>query len=152
MAQVSPAQVAVALLRAHTDPQAPQFVSESRVSSHPVPSMPSQSPKPGSHASIAQRSPAQVADALTRAHTDPQPPQLASESRVSSHPVPSMPSQLPKPGLHTPSAHVIEAHTGLAFEARHTVPHAPQSVRVSSEVSQPSSGMPLQSANPASHA
>jgi hypothetical protein len=145
------AQVAVAFDREHVAPQLPQFVSEVSAVSHPLPSTPSQLPQFGLHEAIAHDPVAQVALAFGRAQAVPQLPQLVVVLSVASQPLASFPSQLPKPLLHDAIAHDPVAQVALAFARAHAVPHAPQSVRVLSWVSQPLAGFPSQSPHPPVH-
>lgn len=44
----------------------------------------------------------------------PQPPQFPSEVSGDSQPLPSLPSQLPKPASHDPIAHMPVVHAAVA--------------------------------------
>ena len=59
-------------------------------------------------------------------------------------------SQPPNPGLHAPTPHAPAPHAAPPFGgAAHASPHAPHAAVVPSAASQPLSGLPSQSANPA---
>src|SRR5262245_10753416 len=69
---------------AHTLPQAPQFWIDSRSASQPLPTILSQSPKPGSHEARAQAPATQAGVAWAGAPQSlPQPPQFLASVRVS---------------------------------------------------------------------
>jgi len=81
----------------------------------------------------------------------PQLPQSVSVSSEVSHPSPGMPLQLPQPTVQAPTPQRPPLHAAVAFAgAAQVTPHALQSVRVPSGVSQPLAGP--QSAQPSSHA
>ena len=88
-----PGQLSVALSRAHTAPQLPQFVSVVVDASQPFMSLPSQLPEPGLHEAIEQAPVAHVAVAPVRLHGTPQPPQSVSVRSEVSQPVESVESQ-----------------------------------------------------------
>jgi hypothetical protein len=67
----------------------------------------------------------------------PQPPQFPSVVSGASHPLASLPSQLPNAGSQEPIAHMPVAHVAVACERRHAMPQPPQSASVRSDVSQP---------------
>jgi hypothetical protein len=74
-----------------------------------------------------QVAPTQLALALENEHRVPHPPQLlASVCVLTSQPLGPRVSQSAKPDEHTPTAHVPERHTGVAFGRLQAVPHAPQ--------------------------
>lgn len=105
--QVSPApQVA---------PHAPQFVVDVKLVSQPLPSLPSQLPRPELHDWIRQLIVAQVAVAFDRAHDIPHPPQFVRVRRSVSHPLPVDASQLSKPALHEAMAQAPPMHTPVAW-------------------------------------
>src|SRR5438309_1636105 len=84
------------------------------------------------------------------AHTAPQLPQLfASLAMVVSQPSFGLPLQSAKPGLHAPIWQLPLVHSGPPFLGEHTWPQPPQ-LAMSEAVftSQPSFGLPLQSAKP----
>ncbi len=68
-----------------------------------------------------------------------------------SQPFDSFMSQLPKLGLHAPSAHVPVAQVAVPLDREHAVPQAPQLASVVSGVSQPFDATRSQSPNPGSH-
>jgi hypothetical protein len=88
--------------------------------------------------------PPQASTAFARLQTLPQAPQfwtvLSAVSQVNG----SL-SQSPESGSQSATAHVPPAHVSIAFESEHGVPQLPQSVRLSSETSQPSVTSALQS-------
>src|SRR4051794_5611030 len=60
-------------------------------------------------------------------HTTPQAPQLLlSLLRLVSQPLPTLPSQLPKPALHDDTAHALAMQVGVALARLQALPHAPQ--------------------------
>jgi hypothetical protein len=148
----SPPQLALAFGREHPTPHPPQWVTLSRVFSQPLPPSPSQLPKPAAQLAIAHTSPPQVAIAFGREHPTPQPPQLERLSSGSSHPLPSLPSQLPNPPLHAAIRQSSPAQVAVALGRVHGVPHAPQFVTLSSGSSQPLASLPSQLPAPAMHA
>jgi hypothetical protein len=131
----------------HTVPQSPQlFVSVLRSAQTlvaaqkvvPAGQLDTQAPP-------AQRVPA--------AQTTPQPPQLVLELVLVSQPSATIALQFAKPGLQVPTVHRPAAQPATAFGTLHALPHAPQAVGVVLVfTSQPSAGLPLQSAKPASQA
>ncbi len=86
------------------------------------------------------------------AHVLPQRPQWAVVVRVStSQPLPAMPSQSAKPGLHAPTAHALAAQAAVPFETEQRLPQRPQlPVSARRSTSQPLAGLPSQSAKPVS--
>lgn len=83
---------------------------------------------------IRQAPPEQVALALANEHVRPHAPQFVVALRLVSQPLVSLPSQLPHPDAHAPSAHVPLEQVALALVNAHARPHAPQfdaSVRTS---------------------
>jgi hypothetical protein len=83
-------------------PQAPQSVSVSREVSQPSESVPLQLSYSGLQESMWQTSPEQEAVAWAREQAVPQLPQFCRESRESSQPFASFPSQLPHPESQAP--------------------------------------------------
>jgi hypothetical protein len=137
---------------AQARPQAPQFArSLLSAISQPFVALLSQFAKPAPQAPRAQVPVAQVAEALAKAQTRPQAPQLRTSVCVStSQPFAALPSQLPKPALHAtpqaPDAQVAEAFA----RGGHTVPQAPQfAALVLVLTSHPLAGSPSQFAEPA---
>ena len=147
-----PGHVVLAFARVHTLPHVPQFAGAVSEASQPSPSAPLQLPKPMLHVPIAHIPLAHVAVALTREHERPQPPQFVSVWIDVSQPVASLPSQSENPLRHEPMRHIPVEQSATAPERVHVAPHAPQSVSVWVDVSQPSAVRPLQSAKPAAHA
>jgi hypothetical protein len=150
MTQLPVRQLVVAFARAQPTLQPPQSVLVISDVSQPVASLPSQSPKLAVHAPIAQVPVAQVAVAFVREQLDPQPPQFTSVVMGVSQPLGSTASQSPKPGRHEVHPHMPVEQSATAWDRRHATPHPVQSVSVPSGVSQPSSGIMLQSAKPGS--
>lgn len=84
-------------------------------------------------------------------HTLLHAPQLASELEVLvSHPLPTLPSQLPNPGLHPPTAQTPNAHAAAPFAGEaHRLPHAPQfAEELSVSISHPFARFPSQLPKP----
>jgi hypothetical protein len=132
----------------HCVPQAPQFEVVVSDVSHPFERLLSQFPKPVLHA-IEQAPSAQPAVPLLLLHTVPQEPQFATlVCALTSQPFVASPSQLPKPLLHAPSAHVPEAQDSDAFARSHTAPQVPQLESVVRLVSHPFAAEPSQFAKP----
>ncbi len=97
--------------------------------SQPLAGFMSQSAKPVAQAPIAQTPDPQVAPALAKRHTTPQPPQLfTSAARTAvSQPLAAMPSQSEKPAAQPPMTHAPAAQAlTLALARRHWLPHTPQ--------------------------
>jgi hypothetical protein len=99
--------------------------------------LPSQSPKPLLHASVAQLPEAQLVTAFAREHGALQAPQSWLVFVLVSQPLFTLPSQSPKPTLHAVVVQVPVAHDAVALGRLHAVPHAPQLAAVRSDVSQP---------------
>ena len=142
---------AVPLTELHAAPHAPQLLTLVwRLVSQPFEPLPSQLPKPllqvGEHTLLTH---AVVPLGLT--HALVHEPQCEIVLSGTSQPLVARPSQLPNPLSHAPSTQLPVAHDSDAFARSHAEPHEPQSDRVLSEVSQPSSGSPLQLANPETH-
>jgi hypothetical protein len=132
-----------------TVPHAPQSLTDVvRFVSQPLPTFPSQLPKPESHA-IWHAPSEQLAVPFVLLHTVPHAPQLPTlVSVLTSQPLVPMPSQFANPELHAPSRHVPVEQDSVAFGRSHVCPHAPQSVSVTSAVSQVDPS-PSQSPKPA---
>jgi hypothetical protein len=138
----------------HDAPQRPQCVTEARTSvSQPLVALPSQSPKPSTHAATAQEPISQTAVALGGSQRRPQAPQWEALVRVSvSHPLAASPSQSAKPVAHA-YAQVPPAQEAAVFgrsaQARPQAPQWEALVRVS--VSHPLAAVASQSPNPSEH-
>jgi hypothetical protein len=140
-------QLAAALANEQTVPQPPQaeglfvtFVSQ------PLATLPSQLLKPA-----AQATPhvpvLHVGVPFVLEQTCPHAPQCEVLDDVSvSQPFRASPSQSPWPGSHAPSWQSPVSQLADAFSRVHATPHPLQSVTVLRLVSQPSFGLPLQSA------
>lgn len=152
MRQLPVEQVEAAFARVHITPQPPQLARLLSEVSQPFGSTPSQFAKPALQPRMPQVPPGHVDIAFGREHITPQPPQFAVLLSGVSQPFPSVPSQLPRPGLHAAIEHVPVAHVADAPAREQVVPHAPQSVTVRSDVSQPFDTRPSQSAKPVLHA
>jgi len=135
----------------HTLPQRPQFMLVRRSVSHPVLAMRSQSSKFVLQLAIAHVPVPHVDVAFASAHGVRHAPQSVSVVSGVSQPSLDVVLQSSKSALHIPIAQVSVAQVAVAFARMHGVMHAPQSVRVSIGVSQPSLVMPLQSAKPPLH-
>ena len=72
--------------------------------------------------------------------------------RFVSQPLLALPSQLPNPPLHAPSAHAPFAQVAPAFGNEHAVWQVPHVVGDERSASQPLMGLPSQSAKPGAHA
>lgn len=124
-------------------PQAPQLVVDVTLVSQPLPSFPSQLPRPELHAWIRQLIVAQVAVAFDRAHDTPHPPQFVRVRRSVSHPLVVDPSQLSKPALHEAMAQAPSMHRPVAWAGAQRAPHRPQwAASLVTSVSQPSPAAP----------
>jgi hypothetical protein len=114
----------------HAAVQRPQLrLSVLVFTSHPLAGLLSQLAKPVAQVPRAHVPLLQVAPALAKRQTMPQPPQLlASVPRTSvSHPLDAMPSQSAKPALQPPTTQVPATHAfTLALARRHALPHIPQ--------------------------
>jgi len=134
-----PAHVADALGKEHRVPQPPQFTADVRTSvSQPLPSFPSQLPKPAEHPATAHAPPLHSGDAFGSEQARPQLPQFVTlVFRLVSHPS-AVGSQSPKLGLHT-IEHIPIAHDGRPLLLEHDPPQRPQcvgeSIRLVSQVS-----------------
>lgn len=97
-------QVALAFVREHPAPHAPQFDSVSRGVSQPFESIPSQSSQPLLQPATRQTPASQLAVACGRLHTFPHSPQLFVS--------------VPRIGMHTAPQHICPApHAGVAPQA-----------------------------------
>ena len=98
------------------------------------------------HEATPQTPPPQLSFAFGRLHTEPQALQCAGVAlRLVSQPLAAMPSQLPNPGLHAPSAHEPVTQLAPALANPQTVPHVPQlNGSVFRLISQPSTAFALQ--------
>jgi hypothetical protein len=144
---VEPLQLATPLFMLQAWPQEPQLPMEVVVFvSHPLPAMPSQSAYGEVQLPMAHAPFEHAAVAFGRLQTVLQPPQwLASVCRFVSQPFAGLPSQSPKPGLHT-IAQEPPVQVGVPFVALQALPHAPQlPALVERFVSQPFAGLLSQS-------
>jgi hypothetical protein len=133
----------------HVVPHAPQLFRFVCVFvSHPLETLLSQLPNPGSQA--MEHAPSeQLAVPFALLQALPQLPQFATLELVfTSQPLVVTPSQFAKPEEHALRVHVPEGHDSLAFGKLHVEPHAPQFVSVLSDVSQPFAESPSQSPRP----
>ena len=137
-------QVAVALAREQGVLQAPQCCRVFRRVSQPLPSLPSQSPHPELQEPMWQEPPEQEAVALAREQEVPHEPQLESVSNEVSQPLESVPSQLPHKELQEDIRQLPPEQVATAWARVQAVPHEPQSLVVSREVSQPLLSVPSQ--------
>jgi hypothetical protein len=137
-----------------TVPHAPQFDTfVSVLVSQPLFGLLSQLPKPELHVPSVQVPLTQVSLAFARLQTAPHAPQFARLVFVLvSQPLPELPSQSPRPGLHVDTPQTAPTQFGVPPEAGHTLPHVLQ--LLTSEfvfVSQPLFGLPSQFLNPEEH-
>src|SRR5579871_1300312 len=135
-------------------PQLPQWLGSMLVlTSQPLATTPSQSAKPALQLPILHTPPTHAGVPLGTTQTVLQPPQwFGSLLVLVSQPSVGLLSQSEKPGLQLPILHTPPAHAGVALGTTHTLPQLPQwfgSPLVL--VSQPSSGLPLQSPKPVLH-
>ena len=151
-AHVPVAHDSVARARVHPVPQLPQFDVVVSDVSQPSEVMPLQLPQPPLHVVSAHVPDAHDSPALGRLQPVPQVPQSESVVSEVSQPLVSTLSQLPNPAAHVTSAQLRVAHDSVAFGRLHATSQAPQSVSVSSRVSQPLERVPSQLPNAASHA
>jgi hypothetical protein len=151
--QVPATQAEAALAKLHARPQAPQVaVLVRRSDSQPLVGFMSQSAKPSRHGPSAQAPAVQDAAALVKAQVRPQVPQLSVVVVLVSQPLEGLMSQLAKPALQVPSAHVPAVQVAVALAKVHARSHMPQLdtvLRVST--SHPLAGLPSQSAKPSLH-
>ena len=134
----SPEQEALALVRLQDVPHEPQSDRLSSEFSQPLESMPSQSSQPELQLAMWHESPEHEAVALARLQEVPHVWQSDRLSSEFSQPLESMPSQLPQPESQLAMWQEPPEHEALAWARLQDVPHEPQSLSVSSEVSQPS--------------
>lgn len=141
-----------ALAKSQIAPQEPQLVSVVRLVSQPFAALPSQFPNPGLQLPIWHAPPKQDAPALVKLHTVVQLPQWVGLFVVLvSQPLPTLPSQLPKPAEHEMEQLPAE-QVGVPLADEHAAPHPPQlAVLVLMFVSQPFALLPSQLPKPASH-
>lgn len=140
--QIPAEQLAVAFGRLHTKLQEPQFdTSVSRLTHEPL-QLVKPVPHPVVHAPLLQTWPL--------LHAVVQLPQWAeSASRFASQPVDASPSQSAYPVLQLAIVHCPETQASVAFARLQTAPQLPQLFTfVFRFTSQPSTGLPLQSAYP----
>jgi hypothetical protein len=134
----------------HAIPQPPQcIVLVAKLASQPLSSTPSQLPKPALQALNEQRPDVHTADALAKEQTLPQAPQCeVLVVRLVSHPLPTLPSQLPKPVLQV-IPHMPLVQVAVPLLPLHTLPQAPQWVGEDERlVSQPLAALPSQLPKP----
>ena len=140
-------QVAVAWAREQGVSQAPQCCMVFKRVSQPLPSLPSQSPQPELQESMWQEPPVQEAVALVREQGLLHEPQLESVCSEVSQPLESLPSQLPHRETQEAMRQVPPEQVAVAWARVQAVPHEPQSLVVSREVSQPLESVPSQSSH-----
>jgi hypothetical protein len=152
-AQAPPTHEVVPFGLAHAAPQLPQFIaSVARLVSHPVETLPSQSPKPALH-TIEHAPLVQVGVSLFALQAAPHAPQSATlVPRFTLQPSLGLPLQFAKPVVHMPSVHVMFVHEAWALTKLHAMAHMPQLAVVVSGASQPLNGFPSQLPKPALHA
>jgi hypothetical protein len=121
-------QRAEAFGRAQGLPHPPQWVSEVRVSaSQPLPLLPSQSAKPGSHIETRHTPSRQTGVPPAVGHAFPQRPQCVRLVAVdTSQPLAGFMSQSAKPGLQEATMHAPPSQVGVALESAQTLPQRPQ--------------------------
>ena len=150
--QVPVEQSPVPLEGEQMEPQLPQSAFVVSGVSQPLPERPSQLPQRGEHTAMSQTPVSQVLSALLRAQVTPQPPQWVLVLSSVSQPSSGIPLQLPHPGSQVPIAHSPPVQVWVtAWGRAQVLPQLPQSVVVVVLVSQPSSGIMLQSPKPGSH-
>jgi hypothetical protein len=118
-----PSQVATALAGTvhgvHEVPHAATLVFVTQLPAHAW--------KPALHAPIAQVPELQIGVPLATLHAFPHAPQCNTDTLMFvSQPSAGLPSQLRKPALHAPIAHVLALQVAAALANEHTLPHAPQ--------------------------
>ena len=136
------------LVGAQATPQPPQLVLVVVGVSQPLAALPSQSDQPVLQLAMPQVPPSQSPTAFAGAHATPHAPQLASVSSEVSQPLESNPSQSSKLASHVSTRQLPAAQTSELFARLHVAPQVPQSVNVSSGVSQPLASSPSQSPQP----
>ena len=142
--QVPLGQVVLALASEQAALQSPQSDTVAMLRSQPLLALPSQLLKLA--AQLGTQEPVvQVVVPFAFVQAVPQAPQFeVLVDRLISHPLPALPSQLPKPPLHV-SEQAPRLHVADALAPLHAEPHDPQLVRlVSVFVSQPLFGLPSQ--------
>jgi hypothetical protein len=152
-AQLPALQAGAPFATAHTWPQPPQFATSPAVLiSQPSAGLVLQSVKPGSHAAMAHTSPTHSGVPLATAQATPQPPQLATSiSMLISQPSTGLVLQSRKPGSHAAMAHTSPTHSGVPLATAQATPQPPQlATSMSALISQPSTGLALQSRKPGS--
>jgi hypothetical protein len=151
-AHVPVAHDSVARARLHPVPQLPQFDVVVSDVSHPSEVVPLQLPQPPLQV-VSVHVP-DAHDSLAFGRLQPVPHEPQSERVVSgvSQPLLSTPSQLPNPDVHVTRSQVRAAQDSTAFGRLHATPQLPQSVKVSSRVSQPFVAFMSQLPNMRSHA
>lgn len=152
VAHVPVVQLAAACGRPmQTAPHAPQSVVVRRLRSQPSVTLALQSPAPASQLAMRQLPATHAPLAAGGVHGASHAPQcsvlVVRSTQVTPHAV-RLPLQAERHS--TPPPAPVGPQTGVA--PLHAVPHAPQFAVESSDVSQPSAGIPLQSPQPASHA
>ena len=127
MRQLELMQAAVAWAKAQARPQPPQLAASPRVStSQPSAAIPLQSAKPELHSSMAQAPLTQAPRALRGAQAAPHAPQWeVFEPRLTSQPLPALPSQLPRPGAHDDPQAPPE-QVAVALEKLQRLPQVPR--------------------------
>lgn len=135
----------------HVLPQAPQLETLARFASHPLAALPSQFAKPPTHVS-EQTPPPHDGVAFAPLQTLPHAPQFERLASVFvSQPFVATWSQSPKPAAHDCTWQTPVGQVPVAFAGLHVLPQLPQFAVVCVLVSQPSAGLPLQSAQPELH-
>lgn len=109
-------------------PQAPQWLTwVSRLTSHPLAAVPSQSANPGLHEPTAHRPEVHAGVALGTRQGAPHPPQLFTSAAVStSQPSVGFPLQSAKPALHDAIEHLLSVQAARACASVHAFPQLPQ--------------------------
>src|SRR5690606_17279022 len=150
-AHVPVEQVSFAFGSVQPTPQPPQLVTVLIARSQPSLAIPLQSAKCVAQVSTWQVPLAQVSDAFARLQPTPQPPQSVSVLIGPSQPSLGTPLQSAKSPVHEVISHIPLAHDSPALARLHGTPQPPQSVSVRMLRSHPLTGLPSQSAQPASH-
>ena len=133
----------------HEKPQVPQLLSSLVVSvSHPLPTLPSQSPRPESQLVITQVPPAQEVVAPAALQGVLQEPQSLSVSSEVSQPSGSFPLQLSQSELQLWMWQLSPEQEAVACAREQEVPQEPQLDRESREFSQPLEWVPSQLPQP----
>jgi hypothetical protein len=152
MAQVPELQLAVPFVVGQRLPHVPHWLASTfRFVSQPFARLPSQFPNPEMHAML-QTPPLQLGVPFTALQTLPQVPQFATEPAVfTSQPLVGSPSQFARPALQVMPLHTPPVQAGVPPWLEHTLPQPPQFCVVARLASQPVSGLPSQSPQPALH-